>query len=224
MEVFEEAERARRTAAQALTARVELEEEAVRARLRAHETRQAQVRAEERAARAKAEAENAEQARREAEAAARRARIAASARAVLAPLTYVVLGVAASGLVVLNVLAWTGGLIDEPEGEPAQTQAAPRATPTPSAPRERVAAPAVASQSIPTVTLSAVRGDCWVSVRAGTEAGQTLYEGVLAQGDELRFRQRKLWLRLGAASNLEISVDGKPAEVPAGTVDVVLPA
>jgi cytoskeletal protein RodZ len=210
MEVFEEAERARRTAAQALTARVELEEEAVRARLRAHETRQAQLRAEERAARAKAEAENAEQARLEAEAAARRARIAASARAVLARLTY--------------VLAWTGGLIGEPESEPAQTQAAPRATPAPSVARERVAAPAAASPSIPIITLSAVRGDCWLSVRAGTQAGQTLYEGVLAQGDELRFKQRKLWLRLGAASNLEISVDGKPAEVPAGTVDVVLPA
>jgi Domain of unknown function (DUF4115) len=76
---------------------------------------------------------------------------------------------------------------------------------------------------VSTVVLSAVRGDCWMSVRAAGESGAILCEGVLVQGDSLQFKQRKVWLRLGAASNLEISVNGKPAQVRYGTVEFVLP-
>jgi hypothetical protein len=141
---------------------------------------------------------------------------------------HVALGAAALGLIVLNVLAWTGNLVDEPqEKRPLVHPAARPAPPPPPRPqsrqRDRAAAPVASGPSVSTVVLNAVRGDCWLSVRAGGEAGAILFEGVLAQGDSLRFERRKLWLRLGAASNLEISVNGKPAQVPAGTVDVLLP-
>ena len=32
----------------------------------------------------------------------------------------------------------------------------------------------------------------------------------------------RVWLRLGAAANVDIRVNGQPRTVPAGTVDVVL--
>lgn len=151
---------------------------------------------------------------------------------VLKPTAYVALGAAALGLLVLNVLAWSGGIVDETASETKAEQKQPAAQPEPSPPTpppppapqtERPATPAASRPNTATVALSAVRGDCWLSVRVGSESGEVLYEGVLMQGDSLRFKRRELWLRLGAASNLEISVDGKPAEVPAGTVDIVLP-
>jgi hypothetical protein len=132
-------------------------------------------------------------------------------------------GAAALGLVVLSLLAWTGQLVEETPSEP-EPKAAARGIEAPPASPPREATPAASRPTTPSVVLSATRGDCWLSVRVGDEAGDVLYEGVLAQGDSLRFKRRKLWLRLGAASNLDISVDGKPAEVPAGTVDVVLPS
>jgi len=147
----------------------------------------------------------------------------------LVSFAYVALGAAALGLIVLNVLAWTGNLVDEELQESrslARREARPGPPPPPAPPstrRDRQAASVASRPSISTVVLSAVRGDCWLSVRAGGESGTVLYEGVLAQGDALRFKRRKLWLRLGAASNLEISVNGRPAQVPAGTVDVLLP-
>jgi hypothetical protein len=142
---------------------------------------------------------------------------------------YAVLGAAVLALVALNVLVWSGGLVDESGPVPEKKEAAPQPEPPPPPPQspspqsQEEETPAASRRSTSTVVLSAVRGDCWLAVRVGGESGQVLFEGVLAQGDSLRFKRRKLWLRLGAASNLEISVDGKPAEVPPGTVDVVLP-
>lgn len=139
----------------------------------------------------------------------------------LRPAAFLVLGVAALGLVVLNVLAWTGRLVDEAPPPPEAQEALPQQAPPP--PEPAAARPAPSTPRNSTVVLTAVRGACWLSVRLGAESGEVLYEGVLAQGDSLRFKRRKLWLRLGAASNLEISVDGKRADVPVGTVDLILP-
>jgi hypothetical protein len=146
-------------------------------------------------------------------------------RRLLVPTAYFALGAAALGLVVLNVLAWSGGLVDEVAPKPAPKRVAPppEPPPPPPPPPEPTVARRQNEPRSPSIVLTAVRGDCWLSVRVGAESGDVLYEGVLALGDSLRFKRQKLWLRLGAASNLEISVDGKPAEVPAGTVDVVLP-
>jgi hypothetical protein len=32
-----------------------------------------------------------------------------------------------------------------------------------------------------------------------------------------------VWLRLGAASNVDIEINGRPSTIPPGTVDLVLP-
>lgn len=137
----------------------------------------------------------------------------------------------AAGLLVLNVLVWTGGLVDDAEPEeratpPAQpaTPAAearpePRARPKPRAART-VSAQEVAAQ---TLVISASRGDCWVEARAGSATGPVLYAGTLAIGRTLRFERPKVWLRLGAASNVDLLVNGRAAAVPTGTVELTLP-
>lgn len=149
-----------------------------------------------------------------------------------------VLVVLALALVALNVLAFSGALIEEEAATPQPTTpekptpppAEPKLTPPASGPREepiareRTPRPAqTAKQSSTTLILTAARGDCWVEVRAGSATGKALYSGTLATGSSLRFNQPKVWLRLGAASNIDIVVNGRQSITPSGTVELTLP-
>jgi hypothetical protein len=141
----------------------------------------------------------------------------------------VLLGGAALGLLVVNVVAWTGGLAEdaEPELAPApKEQPASRRPRPPNQPEgQSVARPrARRQQAAPVTTITATRGDCWVEVRAGSSSGIVLYAATLATGDTLRFSRNRLWLRLGAASNVDVILDGRPATIPPGTVELLLPA
>jgi uncharacterized protein DUF4115 len=73
------------------------------------------------------------------------------------------------------------------------------------------------------LTITATRGDCWVEVRAGSATGEALYAGTLTSGRSLRFNRPKLWMRLGAASNVDVVVNGEQSTVPPGTVELTLP-
>jgi hypothetical protein len=136
-------------------------------------------------------------------------------------------------LIALNVLAWVGGIVDEEapaERTPTPASIAPTDTPAdppsnePIARRRPVKRPAKPVQpSTITLVLTASRGDCWVEARAGSATGAILYSGTLANGRSLRFSRPKVWLRLGAASNLDIEINGRPSAIPPGTVDLVLP-
>ncbi len=148
------------------------------------------------------------------------------------------LGLAATlvfALIALNVLAWSGALIDEEAATPQQT--------TPVAPLPALADPVTepggepiareqplkpvskrkAGPTAATLILAATRGDCWVEVRAGSPTGESLYSGTLPTGRTLRFYRPRLWLRLGAASNVDIMVNGRPSAVPPGTVELTVP-
>jgi Domain of unknown function (DUF4115) len=137
-------------------------------------------------------------------------------------------------LLVLNVLSFSGALVDdetatptvpaEPAPPPAESDLARPpdrnrdkqiARRQPERPRPRSVGP--------TLILSATRGDCWVEVRAGSATGQALFAGTLTTGRSLRFNRPKLWLRLGAASNVDIVVNGRPSAVPPGTVELTVP-
>lgn len=138
-------------------------------------------------------------------------------------------------LIALNVLAWSGALIDEEAGVPQQT--------TPVTPVPALAEPVTEpggepiaqkqplrpvskrkpKQSGATLILAATRGDCWVEVRSGSPTGETLHSGTLPAGRTLRFNRPRLWLRLGAASNVDIMVNGRPSAVPPGTVELTVP-
>jgi hypothetical protein len=58
----------------------------------------------------------------------------------------------------------------------------------------------------------------------GSRAGRNLYEGTLEQGQSLRFAARRLWIRLGAPSNLEASLKGARVSLPEDTASVVVTA
>ena len=141
-------------------------------------------------------------------------------------------------LLALNLVAWTGGLVEEessprqesptpPEpasGEPALAQADDRRVSEQIARRRRVRGAAGSrAPSAPSLVLTASRGDCWVEVKSGSSTGKTLYAGTLASGSSLRFNRPKIWLRLGAASNVDIEINGRHSAIPPGTVELVVP-
>jgi uncharacterized protein DUF4115 len=94
--------------------------------------------------------------------------------------------------------------------------------------RPRPSAPAVhVPETIPrhprsTFAFTAARGDSWFQVRSGSFRGRVLYEGKLMHGDVVRVRSRRLWIRFGAASHLDLTIDGRPVRLPAfGTYDAI---
>ncbi|MGH3024181.1 MAG: helix-turn-helix domain-containing protein [Gaiellaceae bacterium] len=60
------------------------------------------------------------------------------------------------------------------------------------------------------LVLTAVRGGCWMQVRANGVGGRLLWEGTLEQGQTQRFvKHRRLWLELGAPGNLNAKLNGR---------------
>jgi cytoskeleton protein RodZ len=132
--------------------------------------------------------------------------------------------VAAAVAAVLAGLFWLGGKGTErptlaPSPPPRASPAAPAPAPQPRVRQRR--RPKRAS----TLTLVASRGDCWLSVRAGSQEGRTLFESTLAAGKRLRFGLRRpLWIRLGAPWNLDATVRGARVSLPSVTADVLVTA
>jgi Domain of unknown function (DUF4115) len=116
----------------------------------------------------------------------------------------------------------------EPDPEPADAVGQPHVTTAPpenAATTERattsaVTTPRAAEPAV--VVLTAVRGDSWFSARVGSESGRVLDERVLAQGESVRLQAKQIWLSVGAAGNVEVTVNGKPRELSPGTVSVLL--
>jgi hypothetical protein len=49
-----------------------------------------------------------------------------------------------------------------------------------------------------------------------------LDERVLSQGESISLQSRSVWLAVGAAGNLDVTVNGKPRTLSPGTISVVL--
>jgi hypothetical protein len=168
-----------------------------------------------------------------------------------ADLLVAVLLTASAALFVMLLLAFSGHLVRAPGEEPQAATAtqhpapAPVAAPAPvpepaqpaapSAPdpivdvRQPPAPPAAPARPSPSPAVAAVpvvvraaNGDCWMQARAGSEDGRLLYEGTLEQGKSIRFAVKRLWLRLGAASHVVVTVGGKERTVGTGTVDLLI--
>jgi helix-turn-helix protein/uncharacterized protein DUF4115 len=61
--------------------------------------------------------------------------------------------------------------------------------------------------------LTAARGDCWIRVRAGSAAGELLYQGTLEQGQTQRFTKwKRLFIELGLAASLDAKLNGRRVE------------
>jgi hypothetical protein len=69
--------------------------------------------------------------------------------------------------------------------------------------------------------LAATRGSCWVMVRQTSATGQIIFEGVLAEGQSRQFTGEVFWLRLGAAANVDATVNGRLLKgLPQGTASL----
>jgi cytoskeleton protein RodZ len=73
------------------------------------------------------------------------------------------------------------------------------------------------------LSVRASDGDCWLEVRAGSVAGNLLYQGTLEQGQSLRFARKRLWMVVGAGDNLDAKVNGKAIELPSNDSVIVVP-
>ena len=114
-----------------------------------------------------------------------------------------------------------------PAARPATVEPAP--PPPTSVPAATPPAPfAPPPAPVPTVArliLTAARGDCWLSVRAGSPTGERLFEGTLTRGKSIRVERARVWIRLGAPENLEVLLNGAAVEgFPGQTADVLVTA
>lgn len=72
------------------------------------------------------------------------------------------------------------------------------------------------------LVVTADGGPTSVVARRGSASGQSLYEGVLATGGRLRFTGPSVYLRLGAVSNAQITLDGRPLDLRCSAAGGVL--
>jgi hypothetical protein len=130
---------------------------------------------------------------------------------------------------------WRGWLFNQAAAGNVVTSVRPVAPPRPTAPPEPVAAASrsavaitvapVPRRKLARLVVSASRGSSWLVVRNRWNHGKVLFAGVLAQGRTVDFRRLRLWVRLGAASNLDVTVNGaRPAAGLYGTVDSLVTA
>jgi hypothetical protein len=145
-----------------------------------------------------------------------------------AALFWALVGLSAAMLVALLLLL--GGVVpvESPAGPPAARNesaagsAASRAATTATAPPPSTTPAAPAAPEPALVVLRATRGDCWFQARLGSKTGRVLDERVLAPGESARFEGHRVWLMVGAAGNVELTVDGRPMPLSSGTVSIVL--
>lgn len=125
-----------------------------------------------------------------------------------------------------------GAISIEPTAPPPDTGAAvasrtkPAEEPAPTTVEKRVRrttpTPIPPSTPLATVVVTAARGDCWILARLDSENGRLLDERVLAQEESVKLRGARVWLSVGAAGNVDVTVNGEERELPTGTVTVVL--
>lgn len=73
------------------------------------------------------------------------------------------------------------------------------------------------------LVLTADGGGSWVEAHSGSATGPLLFQGTLEPGRELRLESRRIWLRLGAATNVSLVLNGRPTPADLfGTVDVLV--
>jgi transcriptional regulator with XRE-family HTH domain len=129
-------------------------------------------------------------------------------------------GLALAGLALAGLAVWVLGARD---GERTATEmptfgVAATTTAVVQSPPARRRKPA----KVVTLVLTAARGRCWLAVHMDTAAGRTLWEGTLEQGSTVRFRGRRLWLRIGWPPVLDARVDGRSVALPGRTASVIV--
>jgi Helix-turn-helix domain len=112
--------------------------------------------------------------------------------------TLVVAGTAAALLAGLALLGLDVDRRTPPPPAPKPLPVAAASSPRPNAPTEAPTRRA----SAPRLVLTAIQGDCWLSVRQGSATGALVWQGLLRRGASLRLVRLPLWIRMGAPWNI----------------------
>jgi hypothetical protein len=68
----------------------------------------------------------------------------------------------------------------------------------------------------------ATHGRCWLDARLGSGNGNELHQGTLELGQSLRLSGRRIWIRLGAPTALDATLNGKRVILPPQTPENVI--
>jgi hypothetical protein len=126
------------------------------------------------------------------------------------------------GMTVVFGLVLSGRLVSDPAHSDQTAPPPPRAKLPPPQTRTRPVATRPSAPQAASVRIAATRGDCWVVGHAGSAAGPVLIERVVRSGEQVTLRARRIWLELGAAGNVDITLNGKARAIPSGTTNLVL--
>ena len=138
-------------------------------------------------------------------------------------IVFALLLVAGLALAVFGALIASGHYVDEPGtgASPDATRADDYEPPAPPPPTKRVDPEAAPPNTTPSatvvITIKASRGDCWVNAHRGSPSGKQLAYETLQQGKSITLRGPRIWLQLGAAGNVDITVNGRARPVPSAT-------
>ena len=119
-------------------------------------------------------------------------------------------------------LGAAAGAEDGTQGEPAASGGEAESTgaePATAGSADGAAAPPPVQE----VEISTPRGESWLQVRRGRQAGPILYEGVLAPDKTVTFEAKTLFIRVGAVASVDIHQDGSlVSDGLEGTLDLEL--
>jgi cytoskeleton protein RodZ len=111
---------------------------------------------------------------------------------------------AVTGLV---ILAWTWG------GPKKQSIPGLATTEAPTlGQRTQIATP----RPLARLTVTAVRGPCWLQVHISSVTGSTLFQGTLERGEKKRFIARRLWITLDRPENIRMVLNHHTRRLPLG--------
>jgi len=114
---------------------------------------------------------------------------------------------AAAALLIVGLVGWHHG-----GGSTKRTRSLSKsdvAAPSSTIAHRPATAQRVGSTAIGRLILVAARGDCWLSVRAGSREGRVVFQGMLREGDSLPVAGKRLWIRIGAPWNVEARLNGR---------------
>ena len=132
--------------------------------------------------------------------------------------------VALAGIVAVTLLVVVAWRIGSEPNRDVPLANSPTTTPQAGAQGAQGGAkPAGGKAKVARLLVRASAGDCWLEIRAGSVAGDLLYQGTLEQGQSLRFARKRLWMVVGAGANLDAAVNGKTIELPSNDSVIVGP-
>jgi hypothetical protein len=139
---------------------------------------------------------------------------AASRSRLLRP-AIVVAGTLVVGVVVIVLIALRVGGGQPPVVSPPVRHVASRPPVTPQRPQQ-------ARPKLATLVLVAARGRCWLEARRGSPRGSELFSGTLEVGRSVRLSGTRIWIRLGAPSALDATLNRRALVLPTVTPENIV--